>query len=605
MRKDTVSKVTADLKEKYPDIGLHAVEVDDKSGKATFYMEPTQKAMAFLPAEKAATITRDPIDRQVLDLIKKDPYTDDPKNLFKKAAKYYYVDPLVGTVTNLLANLAQKGFENDIDDENIKSFYDLWVFDTNFKEILEWMFLDFFKIGHVTTYKAIAKYEPRVSHLSPIPGQKINKKNNKKATGKEDAAKKKIWSKGHLPIAYTVLNPELVTVDGSLLFDQQKITLEIPAELRELVTKSPGELTSDEKEFLKMLPNDLKKQAETGGSIVLDPRLVGTVTYKKQPYERYARPRATRIFESLDYKNSLRQADLSTLDGITNYILKITIGSDEFPVTTQEELEAVADLFNTPSKSFDVVWNHTLNVEKIISPEIGEILGQEKYAQVNDDITGGLAVSRALIDGISNVNAGEAALLIKGITEEINYARKQVTRWIYNEYRQIAEAMGFERFPKVRWDEGVLKDPILYMSTVSNLVDRRMLSYRTALEELGFDFPNELNNMEEEFPMVQEGIFGIIGSPWQQAAGAGGIQPTQRSPEGTPSKGRPTGQPAKKPKEKQPPDKTTKKQTKPPQKKQSEASLEEIVGSMTEEEYLNLVFKMAEIRKKKMDENTE
>ena len=41
-----------------------------------------------------------------------------------------------------------------------------------------------------------------------------------------------------------------------------------------------------------------------------------------------------------------------------------------------------------------------------------------------------------------------------------------------------------------------------------------------------------------------DGIFGIIGgSPWQQSKQQG-IQPVQKSPTGTPSKGRPTGQPA-------------------------------------------------------------
>lgn len=595
MRKDTMEKVTADLREKYPDIGLRAVEVDDKSGKATFYMEPTKKALAFLPSEKAATITRDPIDRQVLDLIKKDPYTEDPKESFKRAMRYYYVDPIVGSATNLLANLAQKGFENDIDDENIKSFYDYWVFDTRFKEVLEWVFLDFFKVGHVTTYKAVAKYEPRVSHLSPIPGQKT--KTSKKATGRESAAKKNIWSKGHLPIAYTVLNPLLVTVEGNLLFDKQKISLEVPPEMRELLTKPQNELSLDEKELIKILPSDLKSAAKAGGSFDLDSRLVGQITYRKQPYERYAKPRSARVFESLDYKESLRQADLSTLDGISNYILKVTIGSDEFPVTTQEELEAVAQLFNTPSKSFDVVWNHTLQVEKIVSPEIGEILGKSKYEQVNEEITGGLAISRALIDGTSDVNASEAALMVRGLTEEIEYARVQVTRWVYREYQQIAEAMGFDRFPKIRWDDGVLKDPILYMSTISSLVDRRMLSYRTALEELGFDYPNEAKNMEEEFPLVQEGIFGIIGSPWQQSkAGPGSVQPTQKAPTGTPSKGRPTGQPAKKKQPAKPTDKL-KTQSKPPQKKQSEASFDDVVRGLSEEEYVNLLTRITSVRR--------
>jgi hypothetical protein len=63
-----------------------------------------------------------------------------------------------------------------------------------------------------------------------------------------------------------------------------------------------------------------------------------------------------------------------------------------------------------------------------------------------------------------------------------------------------------------------------------------MLSYRTAIESLGFDYPTELHNMEEEFPLVEAGLFGLVGSPWQKATPTGG------SPSGTPSSGPPKGQ---------------------------------------------------------------
>jgi len=309
---------------------------------------------------------------------------------------------------------------------------------------------------------------------------------------------------------------------------------------------------------LKLLPSDFKADVEKGGGVVLDPMFVGSVDYRKQPYERYPKPRGVKVFDSLEYKKSLREADLSTLDGITNYILKITVGNDDYPVTEQTQLETVAQLFNTTSKSFDVVWNHTLQVEKIVSPEIEAVLGQDKYAQVNEDISGGLAFSRALVDGTTSVNQGEAALIVKSVIEEVNYARRQVEIWIYNEYRQIAEAMGFDRFPRVRWDNTILRDIILYMSTISSLVDRRMLSYETALEQLGFDYSNEFNNMENELPSVMDGILGIVGSPFQQAK----TQPTQNAPTGTPSKGRPTGQV---PKTKQPSTNTKTKTTPPKQ----------------------------------------
>lgn len=597
-----LAKFTEEIKNKYPEVGIQKIDVSN-DGSASFYLNPTKKVLATLDAskaiiprkfsERASVITRDAIDRSTLDLAKKDAYEETPEENYKRAIRYYYTEPLVGTATNLLANMACKGFENDIDDANIKQFYDTWTFDVNFEELLEWIYLDFFKIGHVTTYKVLAKYEPRVSYLSPIPGQKPK---TKKSTGKEKAAKKKIWSKGHLPVSYTVLNPLLVTIDGNLLFDKVSTKLRPPPELTELLKKSTSELTEEEKLLIKSLPADLKSTAEKGGEYQLDERLVGSITYRKQPYERYARPKTTKVFDAVEYKRSLEQADLSTLDGISNYILKITIGSDEFPVSSQDELDAVAALFNTPSKSFDVVWNHTLSIEKIVSPEIEAILGQAKYAQVNEDLTAGLGISRAIIDGAGTLTVAEAGLVVKGLTEEINYARRQVTRWAYREYQQIAEAMGFDRFPKIRWDDSVLKDIILYMNTLSQLVDRRMLSYKTSLEALGFDYENELNNMKDEFSLVEDGTFGIIGSPWQQAK----TQPGQNAPIGTPSSGRPPAKPAGK---KGTNVKTNQKnqQVKPAQKKPAQnlkkaASLSDAVKDMDDSQFVKLVGELTKLR---------
>ena len=582
---EATHRITKELQERYPDVGIRSIEVDEVSGKSTFYLDPTKKSLAYLDGREgisavqpthratAATVRRDAVDRTTLDLsIAKDAYDITPQEAIKRAIRYHHTEPLVGSTNTLLANLAAKGFENDIDDADIKNFYDTWIFDVNFEELIEWVFLEFFKTGNATTYKVLQKYEPRVSTISPAPGQKPKKAKS----DKELAAKKKTWSKGHMPIAYTVLNPELVEVTGSLLFDKNSLTLTLPPELLEVLKKDKAELSNDELELVKNLPTEIKSAAESGDPLLLESDRVGRITYRKQPYERYARPRTARIFDTIEYKKALRQADLSTLDGISNYILKITIGSDEFPVTSQNELEAVAQLFNTPSKSFDVVWNHTLNVEKIVSPEIESILGQEKYGQVNDDLTAGLSITRAIIDGKGDINAAEVSLVVKGLMEEINYARRQVTRWIYNEYRQIAEAMGFDRFPKVRWDEAILKDTILYMSTLAQMVDRRMLSYRTSLEALGFDYDNELFNMEEEQALVEAGTFGIIGSPWQQAKTQG-----EGAPTGTPSSGRPKAKPAK-PKEKET---NPAKKTKKPPKTESNVTVQDIVAEMSEEQF--------------------
>jgi len=545
MDRKVLDSIQAELNERYPELGIQSIDVEESTGQASFYLSP-KKQLAFLDTTSSVSpiktrynrttadvITRSPVTRVGLDLLSQpDVMTKTPIDLIKRANQYHYTEPLVGSTNCLLASLAAKGFENDLDDDDIKAFYDAWAYDVNFYEVLEWIFLEFFKTGNVVTYKVLGKYQPKTKNEPGAPGKTAN-------ASKEYAAAKKKWAKSYIPTSYTILNPELLDIRGNLLFDKYSIYIKLPVTLKEVLDKPTIELSDEEKELIKSLPPKIKRAVQNDEDLLLDSDVIGTIFYRKQPYERYAKPRITRIFDSLEYKRSLREADLSTLDGISNYILKITIGSDEYPVTSQEELMAVAKLFDTPSKSFDVVWNHTLKIEKIVSPEIESILGQEKYAQVNDDITAGLAVTKALLDGSGDMNASEVALAIKGVTEEINYARRQVSRWIHNEYRQIAEAMGFDKFPKVRWDEGTLKDTIMYMSTLAQLVDRRMLSYRTALESLGFDFDNERNNLEKEVPLVQEGTFGLMGSPWQQTS----TQPTQVAPTGTPSNGRPTGQP--------------------------------------------------------------
>jgi len=534
-----------ELNKKY-DTNILNIEKNE-DGSVSFMVEESSVSSEFLKDKKVndsklvgSVINRPRMDRIYLDLQSKKSIADkSPHDLYKLSNTEYRNDSIYGASINVLANFACKGFENDSEDLAIKYFFDCWCFDVGFEEVLDWIFLDFFKIGMVRTYKVLGKYEPGINNISDLNVKK-SKKQSKKSN--ESGAAKVRWSKKDIPLRYTVLNPNFVEIEGSLLFGDTRVTLKPNRELKELFKKKSKELTLKEKNLIQKLPAPFKRAIKEGKNIPLDPQLVGEIDYRKMPYERYGLPRGSRVFESLNYKKSLRDADLSTLDGITNYILKITVGSDQFPVTSQEQLEQVAQLFNTPSKSFDVVYNHTLKIEKIVSPEIEGILGKSKYEQVNEDISGGLAVPRVLLDGVGDLNTAEVNTVVKSVVEEINYARKCVTRWIYKEYIAIAEAAGFDKIPKVRWDDTILKDILMYMSIIGQLVDRRMLSYKTALEKLGFDFMSELTNMRNELSVVlEEGAFGILGSPWQQSKLGLSTQNTQSAPKGTPSYGRPVG----------------------------------------------------------------
>lgn len=489
-------------------------------------------------------IDLDPLTRDFMDLAKTSVLEDTPQNLFKRSIDYWRSKPIYGTVINILTNFAAKGFENDIDDETIKNFYDNWGVDVGFDDIVEKIFFDFFRTGMVRTYKVLGRYEPKINFLSSVPGQRA------RAARKETALRGNRFTKSMIPIAYTVLNPTMVEIKGSLMFGQTATFLKAKAgeDIKKIMELPSSEKSEFQKKIIKSLPADFKRAIKDGKDIPLDPELIGEVDYRRMPYERYPIPRGARAFESVEFKEELRKADYSTLDGITNYILKITVGNDNHPVTKQEVLERVGEMFDTVSKSFKVVWNHTLNVEKITSPEVGDILGPDKYEQVDRDLTAALGIPRALLDGEGDSNPAMVELAVKSLTEEINYARRQVRRWIYKEYRAVAQAMGFDRFPKVRFDDRALKDELQYMSVIQGMIDRRIISYRTGQEDLGYDHKTEVAQMEREKDLVQNGTLGILGSPFQRNRNdSNNVQREQRAPRGTPSEGRPKGRPAKRP----------------------------------------------------------
>jgi len=486
--------------------------------------------------ELGSVIRRQELQRGDLDLTSSTPPSDQkPHDLFKKSLKYYYDEDLYGSTIRVLTNFSASGFQNDTDDDSVKNYFDSWGFDIGFDAIVDQAFFDLYRVGMVRTYKQLGTYVPGINIYGPI-------------AKKETAARKRRWSKASVPVKYTILNPLSIEISGSVMFGTATTALKAEAlsEIRALIEKEGK--TAHERSLLARIPADMKAAAAAGEGYILDPNILGEIDYRPMPYSRYPAPRGVNAFESVNYKRALRQADYSTLDGITNYILLITVGNDIYPVTAQEVLENAASLFDTSSKSFNVVWNHTLKVEKIVSPEIEAILGKRKYEQVNDDYTGALGVVRALIDGSGNSSSAAVGLAIKNIIAEVAYARRQVKRWIYREYKQVAEAAGFDRIPTVRFNDIELRDEIELTRVLMGLIDRRIISYETGVKQLNFDWNTEKFRLTEEKQDVLDGNFGIIGSPYNQKAGGDNVQPTQRTPSRTPSEGRPvgTGRPKKK-----------------------------------------------------------
>jgi hypothetical protein len=393
------------------------------------------------------------------------PYTQalktptDPHEKIRLASELYFKEPIVGTVIDMMVDFSASGFNNESEDKEIKKLYDQWAKDIKLQDIVEQIFLEYYRSGNVSIYRS-------------DKDAKVTKKviKNGKATAKEEYK---------FPAGYTILNPMNVHIEGPLLFNQELAYLQLNEELITMTKNGDPAVR-------KLIPDEVRKAVLSDkGRIPLDPDLYTRITRKKQPYERYASPYLERIFEPIMYKQKLRVMDMSTIDGLINQLVTVTVGNDEYPAS-DEDLEAIAVLFQTPNKAYTVFWNHTLEVT-FHKPEGIDTLTNDKYKQVNDDILAGLGVSRVLIDGQGS-NFSTAWVSILSLIERLDNTRDKVVNWLEAEYKRVADENGFKVVPKVQFNKMNLREDNYIRDVLLSMYDRGLIDEEDLLKETGRDY---------------------------------------------------------------------------------------------------------------------
>lgn len=544
---------------------IKAVEEGKDVTSVVKQVKQTQDTLLSSLKESALNLRfRDPLTSQDLDLREKSVDQVKAQELYARSSQEYERTGIYGSSVDVFTNFASSGFYNEVSDPEILNFFDSWAADIKFKNVVGKIFHHLYKYNVAIVMPAYGAYEPHEEGVSSIPGKepksekaamisllakhtkskgsrltKIQKNKLIEHFDKEYASKSKKESAATtgIPIAYTLLNPEHVKIESSGFFGAATVSLTgrgMKDLKKSLDRQKEGKASKEEKERNKLLPTKLKAAALESEDYIFDKGEVFIINLSKDDHTAYAKPRGARIFDSLDYKDELIKADYATLDGIFNYILKVTVGDKDNPITDMTILEELAQAFNTPQKAFSVVWNHTLSIEKITTPDIGAILGKDKYEQVELDISAGLGIARAFIDG-SDIQTPAAILAAKALQSQIGVARLQVEDWIYLQYKIISMARSFERFPAIRWIQSTVNtdsDAVARASTMQT-ADRKLRSQATSMRDLGTDPDVEQQRIRDEIPLEEEGV-KISGSPFQA---------TEDGPAPSGDQGRPKSQP--------------------------------------------------------------
>lgn len=496
--------LTKDLKE----IGV--TDMVQKGSRVELTIDPRKlsndkkiKLGSGLARASAATLENDPFFASYFEGPNSIGNVFNPQEKMRLAMRYFAQDPLVGKIVEIMKVFSNDGFKFEHSNPKIKKFYDNWARSVDLEMILGWIFLEYYRSGNVTVWRELVPFK-KSSFKFSAPPYSVDGSIMEKA----DAAKKYMYTKQMIPGAYTVLNPLTVYVDRTtgydddLLFNTKEILID------------PTSSTDPDTIVLRKTPKDLLSTRRGGNGIPLNKKNVKRILRMRQPYEPYGSIMMERAFAAIHEKNKLRQMDLSMVNSVINQIIKVTVGSDEYPATPRQ-LKNLADAFRNVGKSQVIFWNHTLNIE-VIRPDT-TVLNAEKYIRVNEDIRNAFGISEVLTGGGgSKTNFATAFLSLKAFLTNLQEGRKDVLRWLRAEMEDIAEAMQFDSIPEPSFNPLSLTDEIAEKQIIVQLIDRGIISYQSAMSRLGYDPRIEIERRKEEKPLVEEGVIGIMGMPFQQ-----------------------------------------------------------------------------------------
>lgn len=348
--------------------------------------------------------------------------------------------------------------------ETVRAYFTEWfnICINGFKE--KW-FREWYRSGNNFSYKFLGK----------IADSKFGKM--KAAFGAKDPI---------IPIRYVILNPAQVYLTAGANYNNNYVKILSTYEVNRL--KNP--VTAEDKQVFNSLPDDIKKQIKSGGAfqnlyMPLDQKRLLFSFYKKQDYEPLAIPMGYPLLSDVEWKLEFKKMDMALSRTVEHVILLITTGTepDKGGVNPQN-VANLQSIFRNQTLGRVMVADYTTDGKWLI-PDIGAILGPEKYQQVEKDIEQGIQAIFVGDDKFAN-----ASMKAKIFTERMKEGQKVfLNEFLIPEMKLVCEAMNFRDVPEVEFEQINLDDT----SQKEKLMVR--------LAELGLLSP------EETFTALESGIF--------------------------------------------------------------------------------------------------
>ena len=256
---------------------------------------------------------------------------------------------------------------------------------------------------------------------------------------------------------------------------------------------------------------------------------ISAVFYKKQDYEPFSVPMGYPVLEDINWKSEMKKMDMAVARTMQQAILLVTMGTEpEKGGVNQKNLASMQTLFQNESVGRVLIADYTTDA-KFVIPNIGNLLGPEKYEVVDRDIQ----------IGLQNILVGDEKFANQAIKTDVFLARLSQAReaflneFLIPEIKRVSKLMGFKNYPLPYFNEFSLGSDPTKSRVYSRLMELGILTPEEGINALETDkLPDNEESIESQRKFTdlrEEGLYQpIIG-------GKGDASPTGRPPgTGTP-----------------------------------------------------------------------
>ena len=426
--------------------------------------------------------------------------------------KAYYNFAIFRNTIDMMTEFSSSGIFLRGGSRKSRDFFDALFEKNNLKSFIDKFFREYYRSGNVFIYRFDGK---------------VAKEDIKKMTQTFGASKN---SDIFIPVRYSVLNPADIQIQGGLNF-ANGVYYKVLSDYELVRLRDPQ--TEEDQEILNNLPEQtrelIRDSKENTVLMPLSSDQISAVFYKKQDYEPFSVPMGYPVLEDINWKSEMKKMDMAVARTMQQAILLVTMGTEpEKGGVNQKNLASMQTLFQNESVGRVLIADYTTDA-KFVIPNIGNLLGPEKYEVVDRDIQ----------IGLQNILVGDEKFANQAIKTDVFLARLSQAReaflneFLIPEIKRVSKLMGFKNYPLPYFNEFSLGSDPTKSRVYSRLMELGILTPEEGINALETDkLPDNEESIESQRKFTdlrEEGLYQpIIG-------GKGDASPTGRPPgTGTP-----------------------------------------------------------------------